>query len=106
MNSERVETSHLNFGSLYDTINQIYNVKKPISRMLYITKMKEVTGKNEKEARESTLAGIRDEIKKMLKKYEEPFNIMIVYIGTLYALVAIEVNFLNNPFNFRTLMKI
>ncbi len=93
MNTERVETSHLNFGSLYDTINQIYNVKKPISRMLYITKMKEVTGKNEKEGRELTLGGIREEIKKMLKKYEEQFNIMIVYIGTLYALVAIEVKY-------------
>jgi hypothetical protein len=88
---ERNETSNMKFGSLYDTISQIYTVKKPISRILYITEMKEIQGKDDKVVRELTLGGIRDEIKKLLKKHEEPFNIMIVYIGTSYALVAIEV---------------
>jgi hypothetical protein len=90
-NIERNETSGLKFGSLYDTVNQIYNVKKPISRILYITKIKEIQGKDDKVVRDLTLSGVRDEIKRLLKKYEEPYNIMIVYIGTLYALVAIEV---------------
>lgn len=102
MNAEKIETPSLKFGSLYDNINQIYNIKKPISRILYITKMKESSVKDEKIARETILGGIRDEVKKHLKKFEEPFNIMIFYIGTVYALIGIEVNL----FNIRTQMKI
>ena len=95
MSIERNETYGMKFGNLYDTVNQIYNLKKPISRILYITKIKEIQGKDDKVVRDLTLSGIRDEIKRLLKKYEEPYNIMIVYIGTLYALVAIEVKFKN-----------
>lgn len=80
------EDDSLKFNNLYETINKIYSVKKPISRVLYITKLRE----SDKGGRE-TLTSLRDEIRKILKRSEEQFNIMIIYIGTRYALVAIEV---------------
>jgi len=94
MSTEKIETPSLKYGSLYDNISQIYNIKKPISRIIYIAKLKESNIKDEKVARETILGGIRDEVKKNLKKFEEPFNIMIFYIGTVYALVGIEVRIL------------
>lgn len=87
---EKDETLTSNFDNLYQTVNQIYNTKKPVSRVLYITKMKEFQGKEEKVVRETTILNVRDEIKRLLKKSGDPFNLMIVYIGHLYAFVAIE----------------
>jgi hypothetical protein len=92
MNYENDETvNNTKYESLYDTVSRIYYTKKPISRLLYITKMKEKLSDNLKVEREKTLSNIRDEIKRLLGKSDEPSNLMIFYISTLYAFVGIEV---------------
>lgn len=93
MNFDKDETvSSMEFDSLYDTISRIYNTKQPISRILYITEIKEVLAKEEnKPDREATFTNVREEVKRLLKKSEGTFNLMIVFIGTSYAIVAIEV---------------
>ncbi len=79
-----------NYLSLYDTVKKIYETKTVYSRVLYITKMKEQYLDNQKVDRVTTLSSIRDEIKKYLKQIEANSNLMIFYISTLYAFVAIE----------------
>ena len=91
MSTDKDETSNeIKFNSLYDTINNIYSISKPISRMLYIAKLKQAEGKDDKAIRDLTLGGVRDEVKRLLKQYETPYNIMIFFIGSIYALIAIE----------------
>lgn len=86
-----MKSQETQYENLYQTINKIYKEKSPISRVLYITKMKENANRDDKIGREITLTNLRDEIRKILKKGEHQYNLMIVYIGTVYALVAIEV---------------
>ncbi len=75
------------FQTLYETINRIYSMKTPISRILYMATLKE----SEKLGKDQILSNFKDEIKRNLKKTGNKFNLMMVFIGTTNALVAIEV---------------
>jgi hypothetical protein len=85
------EGLNMKFDSLYDTINKIYQEKRPFSRVLYISKIKEFTSKDDKVTRETTLNSFKEEVKRLLRKLEGDFNYMIVYIGLMYAIIGIEV---------------
>ena len=77
--------------SLYDTISLIYNTKRPVSRLLYVAKLKELSGKDEKTIRDLIIEGFKKELVNFLKQIEESTNIMIMYLGTQHVLVSLEV---------------
>ena len=75
------------FQTLYETVNKIYSIKSPISRILYMATLKE----SEKHSKDQILTNFKEEIKRNLKKTGNKFNLMMVFIGTSNALVAVEV---------------
>lgn len=85
MNKQDEEKFH--FKTLYETISRIYSIKTPISRILYMATIKE----SDKLNKDQILSNLKDEIKRNLKKTGNKFNLMMVFIGTTNALVAIEV---------------
>lgn len=79
-------------GELYnlnDTINQIYKIKTPISRLLYVTKIKEAY--SDKQSKETTLHMFKEEVRNYLRQLDRESNLMLIFIGATYAFVAIEV---------------
>lgn len=76
--------------TLYDTINTIYNSKKPISRILYISKTKESGVKDEKENNKIVINNIEDEIKQFFGG-SDIFNCFIIFSSVNYCSVLIEV---------------
>lgn len=85
------ETFTNNYVNLFDTINAIYKEKTPVSRILYLAKIKETTDKDERLQREAIIGNFTNEVMKMFKRIDSKFYHMIVYIGTSYALLLIEV---------------
>jgi hypothetical protein len=81
------EEEKFQFQTLYDTVNRIYSVKTPISRILYIASLKD----SEKTNKDNILSNVREEIRRGLKKTGNKFNLMMVLVGSTNVLVAIEV---------------
>ena len=76
------------FPNLYQTINHIHKQSNPVSRLLYITKIKEI----DKLTREQIIANFSKELKKYFQKLDNNVNCLIIYLGTSYSLVMLEVN--------------
>jgi hypothetical protein len=76
------EEEKFHLSSLYDTVSRIYLTKTPVSRLIYIVTMKE----SDRTVKEN----LREEIKRKLSKNGKNFNLVLIYIGNLYALVGIE----------------
>ena len=98
MNIETIKKVAGNFDNLYDTASLIYGKKKPISRLLYIAKIKDQgVSKDDKHARENTLNNFREEIKGKIKKLDSDddsgSNVMMIFFGIAYAFIGIEVIF-------------
>jgi len=81
------EEEKFQFQTLYDTVNRIYSVKTPISRILYIASLKD----SEKTNKDNILSNVREEIREGLKRTGNKFNLMMVLVGSANVLVAIEV---------------
>ena len=76
--------------TLYDTVNYIYQAKKPVSRILYISKTKESGVKDEKENTKIVINNIEDEIKQFFSN-SDIFNCFITFMGVNFCIVLIEV---------------
>ena len=86
------------YPRLYDTMNKLYRLKKPISRILYIAKTKESGNRDEKINKEIVFNNITTEIKGFFGN-SEVFNCMIIFSGINYCTVAIEVRLFLVIFN-------
>jgi len=76
--------------TLYHTVNKIYNMKKPVSRVLYLAKTKESDSKDEKENNKIVINNIEEEVKTFFSG-SEIFNCMIIFSSVNYCTVVIEV---------------
>ena len=80
--------TNMEFPDLYQTINSIYQERTCISRILYLAKIKETGTKDEKITRENIISNFINEIK---KKIDNKFNCLILFLGTSYSIVILEV---------------
>ena len=83
--------------SLYDTVYREYKDKKPISRIVYLAKITQpqapptTTKKKEKEApKPDTTQHFISDLKGKLNTFTSPSNVMIIFVGDIYAFVGIE----------------
>jgi hypothetical protein len=97
--------------SLYDTMNKAYKDKIPICRLVYMAKIVqpvvEDTGKKKKdkeklkELSKEIIPNFISDLKKCLNSFETQSNVMIIFVGTIYAFVGIE----NSTSNIFSLIK-
>ena len=97
--------------SLYDTMNKAYKDKIPICRLVYMAKIVkpvvEDTGKKKKdkeklkELSKEIIPNFISDLKKCLNSFETQSNVMLIFVGTIYAFVGIE----NSTSNIFSLIK-
>ena len=97
--------------SLYDTMNKVYQDKIPICRLVYMAKIVqphvEDTGKKKKdkeklkELSKDIIPNFISDLKQCLNSFSTQSNVMIIFVGTIYAFVGIE----NSTSNIFSLIK-
>jgi hypothetical protein len=78
------------FPSLYNTITYLHKLNNPVSRILYVAKIKET----EKATREQIISNFNKELKKYFSKYDNKINCLVLYLGVTYSLIMLEVYFI------------
>lgn len=77
------------FTNLYETVNKIYSESSPISRLLFVAKLREdKIGKDQ----QSSINVFSSDIKTLGKKIEG-FNFCIINLGNSNTIVLLEVYF-------------
>lgn len=84
--------------SLYTTLKKLYDGKNPCSRIILMCKIKQVVDPNarrrdkekEKALNKNTNANFLSELRSFLSALSARTNLMIIYVGTLFAFVGLE----------------
>lgn len=80
--------------TLYLQISKLYNDRKTASRLLYISRIRDLDEKGEKYTRENIVSLVTSQIKGIFKKVdtEDRTNCVIIFLDSTFAIVMIENN--------------
>lgn len=76
--------------TLYDTINSIYKNKESTSRVLYVAKLLHHEEKKDAKNKKDITSIYIQELESILQTIDRKWNMMIIFVGTLYAFVGLE----------------
>jgi hypothetical protein len=97
-NSLRHGNVFKNEKSLYDTFYAEYKAKKPFARIVYLAKIKQPESqqqqasqkKKDKEVKPELINNFIMDLKSKLQTLSGPSNVMIIFVGDIYAFVGVE----------------